>query len=487
MNASTLIYDVLVLGSGPAGQKAAVQAAKAGRRVAVVEQDAAVGGACVRHGTIPSKTLRETTMVLASFRRRSGDVLSVSMPENVKLASLMTRLDDTVRGHQAYMGEQLRRNGIEVLHGRARFVEPHEIEVLGVDRTRRRLGAGIIVLAVGSRPRVPAHVPIDHETVLDSDSILSLTYLPPSLTILGAGVIGCEYGCIFANLGVTVTMIDGATRPLSFLDPELTDRFQRRFEAAGGRFIGGVGIAAVRSDGFAVRTELTTGEVVTADKLLCAAGRVAAVERLELGAAGLATNARGLLDVDAHGRTAVPHIYAVGDVVGPPALAASAMDQGRRAVCHALGLDPGPAPEATPIGIYTIPEMASVGITEAEATTRPEGVLVGRADFHEIARGHIINDQDGLLKLIADGAGRRVLGIQIIGESATELIHLGQITIALGGAVDTFVENIFNFPTLAEAYRVAALDIIGQRQRRPTTRHAARRAVAECAPSAPSS
>jgi NAD(P) transhydrogenase len=458
-------YDIVVIGSGPAGQKAAVQGAKRGRRVAVVERGATLGGACVHQGTIPSKTLRETAAALASFRRRTGGVLPFDVPENLKVASLMTRLETVVRGHERYIEAQLARNGITHVHGRARFVSPHEVEVLGVDGARRRLAGDVIVVAVGSTPRTPPNVPVDHETVLDSDSILSLLYLPRSLTVLGAGVIASEYASVFAALGTAVTMIDKATRPVAFLDADLTDRFVRDFERAGGRFLGGAQVRSVTTNGVTVETVLEGGEVVTSEKLLCALGRVAVLDRLNVEAAGLAANERGLLSVDEHCRTAVPHIYAVGDVIGPPALAASAMEQGRRAVCHALGLDPGAPPETIPVGIYTIPEMSGVGLTEVQAVERFGAAWIGRARFAEIARGHIINDPDGFLKLVVHPDGTRLLGVQIIGEGATELIHLGQMALIAGASVDAFVDNIFNFPTLAEAYRVAALDVAAQKTR----------------------
>jgi len=456
-------YDFIVIGSGPAGQKAAIQGAKAGRRVALIEQGGAVGGACVHHGTIPSKTLRETTMVLASFRERSGDVLPVTIPENLKVGSLMTRLDDVVSGHQRYIAQQLRRNGIESIHGRARFVSPHEVDVLTVRGGTRRMSADIIVIAIGSVPRTPPDVPVDHEMILDSDSILSLVYLPRSLTVLGAGVIASEYASIFASLGVTVTMIDRGPRPLVFLDPELTERFLRHFEACGGRYIGSTKVRDVATDGLSVHTTLESGEVITADKMLCALGRVAPLDRLNLEAAGLAPTDRGLVRVDGNCRTAVPNVYAVGDVIGPPALAASAMEQGRRAVCHALGIAAGGSSETTPAGIYTIPEMSCIGLTEDQARERYGTCIVGRARFAELARGHIINSKDGLLKMVADPAGERLLGVHIIGEGATELIHLAQMALVTNSPIDTFVENIFNFPTLAEGYRVAALDIAGRR------------------------
>jgi NAD(P) transhydrogenase len=458
-------FNVLVIGSGPAGQKAAVQAVKAGRTVAIVEQERGVGGMCVHRGTIPSKTLRESALHLYRLRR-SADLLEFTMKPGVEVASLMTRLDEVVGAHVAYMGRQLSRNGIQLFHGRARFRSDHVVEVLSLDGSARRLSGDTIFIATGSRPRAPAEIPIDHENVLDSDSILSMLYLPESLVVLGGGVIACEYASIFAHLGVKVTLIDRAPRPLQFMDGDLVSKFVTDFERNGGRYLGGRQVGSVTWDGISkVVTRCTEGDPLESDKVLVALGRTASVEGLDLGAAGLAPTARGLLQVDEFCRTAVPHIYAVGDVIGPPSLAATAMEQGRRAARHALGLPPGGATEMIPIGIYTIPEMAGVGLGQEEAQRRhPAGpVLVGRGRFDEVARGQISGIQDGLLKLIADPAGDKLLGVHIVGEGATELIHVGQMALLAGAGVEVFVENIFNFPTLAEAYRVAALDILEQR------------------------
>jgi len=359
---------------------------------------------------------------------------------------------------------QLQRNGVTQWHGRARFVSAHEIDVLAPDGGHRQVIGEVIVIATGSRPRTPPEVPVDHEHILDSDSMLSLIYLPASLTVLGSGVIACEYASLFAALGVQVTVIDRHERPLGFLDAELTQRFVRSFEARGGRFLGQQRVMNVAWDGLStVVTTLATGATIRSEKLLCAMGRTANVERLHIAAAGLACTPSGLLEVDEYCRTAVPHIYAVGDIIGPPALASCAMEQGRRAMRHALGLDVGHSPELIPMGIYTIPEMASVGLNEAEARQRYGGVLVGRARFDELARGQIAGITDGLLKLVADAQGQHLLGVQIIGEGATELIHVGQMGLLAHCDVDTFVEHIFNFPTLAEGYRVAALHIAQQR------------------------
>lgn len=456
-------YDLAVIGSGPAGQKAAIQGAKAGARVLVVESENTVGGACVHRGTIPSKALRETALSLSSFRRRSGDVFEVNVREDLQVSSLMLRLDAVIRAHERYIADQLRRNNIEIWRGKARFVSASEIEVQKVDGSRRRALARDIVIAVGSAPRAVPGIPIDHEHILDSDSILSMRYLPKSLAVLGAGVIASEYASIFAALGVHVVMIDQGPRPLGFLDPELTVRFVRHLESTGGRFVGSSKVSRVEWDGLSqVVIDLASGETVRAEKMLCALGRVSNVAGLDLEAAGLRTTSRGLLEVDANCQTAVPHLYAVGDVIGPPSLASTSMEQGRRAARHALGLEVTASSEKIPLGIYTIPEISSIGLTEEEATLK-DGAVIGRAPFDELARGQIAAIEDGLLKIVADAEGRRILGVHIVGEGATELIHVGQMAILAGFEVDVFVDNIFNFPTLAEAYRVAALDIVKRR------------------------
>lgn len=462
--------DIVVIGGGPAGHKAAIQGAKADRSVVLIEQERDIGGACVHRGTIPSKTLRETALALAGFRQRTADVFAVQVREELQVASLMARMEQVVQAHAGFMAAQLERNHVVEVHGRARFLDARTVEVLGIKGTVRRFQAATIVVATGTRPRAPANVPIDHENILDSDSILSMTYLPRSLTVLGAGVIASEYASIFSNLGVNVTMIDSGDRPLAFLDPEITTRFVTEFERGGARFMGNERIERVAFDGTSmVETVLQSGTIVRSEKLLCALGRVANVEHLAPEAAGIQLTPRGVIAVNEHWQTSTPGIYAVGDVIGPPALASTSMEQGRRAVCHALGIAI-PAPFHTiPIGVYTVPEIASVGQSEAEvnqALTPNQGhCLVGRAHFHEIARGQISAIQNGMLKMVADPTGQHVLGVQIISEEAAELIHIGQVALLTGFNVDAFIDNPFNFPTLAEAYRVAALDIAKQRPR----------------------
>ena len=458
-------YDLIVIGSGPAGQKAAIQGAKSGKRVALIEQNREVGGACVYQGTIPSKTLRENALQMMQFLQAT-DVFEFRMRDDVKIASLMTRLDKVVRAHGAFMAEQIARNNIERFHGRAQFVSDREILIKQVAGTTTTIAGNIVVIATGSRPRIPDHIPIDHEHILDSDSILSLVYLPKSLMVLGGGVIASEYASIFALLGTQVTMVDTADRPLKFLDQELTNEFCDAFEKTGGHYRGQQKVQSAQWDGFSkVITRLENGETLESEKMLVALGRVANIEHLDIQAAGLTPTPRGLISVNDHCQTTIPHIYAVGDVIGPPSLASCSMEQGRRAVCHALGLHSGDAPEHIPMGIYTIPEMSSVGLNEQEAVEKFGGALVGRARFHEIARGQISGITNGLLKMVADAKGEKLLGVHIVGEGATELIHIGQMGLLHHIQIDRFIDNIFNFPTLAEAYRVAALDIAKQRKR----------------------
>jgi NAD(P) transhydrogenase len=389
-------------------------------------------------------------------------VLDVSVPPQTKVASLMRRLKSVRASHEAFYDQQLQRNEVERLRGRARFLSSEVVEVRSPDRSVRRVRAGVIVIATGSRPRQPDNVPIDHEHVLDSDSVLSLIYLPHSLTVLGAGVIACEFASIFAALGVQVTMVDSGPRPLAFLDPDLTARYVTAFERMGGTFLPGKKVEGARWDGTACVTRLASGEELRAEKLLCAQGRVANVADLGLEAANLALTPRGYIPVDAHLRTAVPHVYAAGDVIGPPALAATSMEQGRRAMRHALGLPVPEGGDAVPVGIYTIPEIACVGLTEEQAVARFGSAVVGRAKYEELARAHINGQTDGLLKLVAGPEGH-VVGAHIIGESAIELVHVAQMALIAKLTLEAFVDNVFNFPTMAEAYRVAAIDAAAKR------------------------
>lgn len=459
----TAKYEVLVVGSGPAGQKAAIMAAKAGKKVAVVEREQGLGGGCVYRGTIPSKTLRETALSLDRIKR-GAQAFDCQLKEGIEVGILMHRLTEVMEAHSQYITAQLKRNHITFLHGCCRFISEHVLEMTTVDGQTQELQGDVIVLATGSRPKHPAFAPVDHEHVLDSDSILSMIYLPKSLAILGAGVIACEYASIFSLLGVEVTLIDLNPRPLRFMDPEIVERFSTAFEAQGGHYHGASRIESIRWDGFSsVVTTLANGPIIKTEKMLVALGRQPNMDDLDIAAAGLSSNEKGFIPVDQNNRTSVPHIYIVGDMAGPPSLASAAMEQGRRAVSHALGTTVGSSDHFIPLGIYTIPEMASVGLDEAKARARFRNVFVGRATFEEVAKGQIASAQNGLLKLIAGPDGRQILGVQIVGENATELIHLAEMALVNGNPVDIFIESIFNFPTFAEAYRIAALDVVKQR------------------------
>jgi NAD(P) transhydrogenase len=455
-------FDIIVIGAGPAGQKAAIQGAKAGKRVALIERERGIGGSCVYRGTIPSKTLRESALQLDRLKS-AGAAFDFSLKPDIQIATLLSRLEDVISAHDTFMSRQLKRNGISLLHGRAGFLDTHTIDMLTVDGGRQSLTADAIILATGSRPRNPENIPVDHEHILDSDSLLSMIYLPRSLTIIGGGVIGCEYASIFALLGTQVTLIDRAPSPLQFMDQELVTHFVKLFEQQGGRYLGGQQVMEVRWDGAAhVVTTLKDNLPVKSEKLLVALGRQANIEDLNLAAAGLTATEKGTLSVNQFCQTDVPHIYAVGDMVGAPALASKAMEQGRRAVRHVLDLPVGDASSTIPLGIYTIPEMASIGLDEAAARERYRNPLIGRAKFEEVARAQISGAGQGLLKMVADPSGEQLLGVQIVGDSATELVHVGQSALQQGANIEFFIDNIFNFPTYAETYRIAALDILGQ-------------------------
>jgi NAD(P) transhydrogenase len=467
-------YDLIVIGGGPAGQKAAVQGAKAGARVLLIERAKSAGGACVRYGTIPSKTLRETALSLGKFRKLTAHVMDVEMPSHLQVSSLMDRKEQVISAHERYMEAQLSRNGIELRQGVARFTSPESVEIAALDGSRQSYSSRFFVIAAGSSPRTPDNVPVDHEHILDSDSLLSLMYLPQSLVVLGAGVIACEYASIFAALGVKVTIVDKGARPLGFMDQELVEHFLTELRATGGDFLGDRSLESVSFDGLSsVETRLAGGEVLQSEKLFCALGRVAPVAALGLEAAGVKVTPRGLIEVDKNLRTSAPNIYAAGDVIGPPALASTSMEQGRRAACHALGLDLGRQGELAPAGIYTIPELGSVGLTEQQVRERHGDVLVGRAKFEEVARGQISAAENGLLKLVVHPETGVVLGAHAAGESATELVHIGQMAIIAGLTFETFIDTVFNFPTFAEAYRVAAFDLLKQQRARVSAKPAA--------------
>ncbi len=457
-------YDVIVIGSGPAGQKSAVQSAKLKKQVALIERDRFLGGSCVHRGTIPSKTLRENALRITHLRANARLSTDFIFSHKLEMSILIDRLDDVIKAHDQYMEKQIKRNNIDRIHGRAAFKSEHEIEISPVRGSSKVISGEKIVIATGSSPRTPHNIAIDHEHIYDSDSILSMLYLPKSLIVLGGGVIASEYASIFQALDVKVTMIDKYPEPLGFLDTDLTDKFVHAFVSMGGTWIGNTTVEKAYWDNDKVTVELANGEKLHSEKLLCAAGRIANTQDLKLENIGLSLNESGLISVNWKLQTDVESVFAAGDVIGPPALASTSMEQGRRAILNAYDITQGEMAQMIPTGIYGIPELSAVGLTEKAARHYFGDVVVGIALFEEIARGQISGIQDGMLKIICDPNGEKILGVMIVGEGATELIHIGQMAIISESNVDIFVESIFNFPTLAEAYRVAALSVIGQRQ-----------------------
>ncbi|MCG8528107.1 MAG: Si-specific NAD(P)(+) transhydrogenase [Opitutales bacterium] len=456
-------FDIIVIGSGPGGQRAALAGAKAGKTVCIIEKERNLGGACVHQGTIPSKTLREAALTLAKLKR-SSKVFDFSLRKDLEVSTMIDRMDSVIHNYTSVLQDELEKNKITIAKGRARIRSPQTVSVQSVDGRIDYLNCQKLIIATGSRPRHPGNIEIDHEHILDSDSILSMLYLPESLTVIGGGVIGAEYASIFATLGTKVTLIDRAPRPLMFMDPELVSRFLDHLKSTGSRYLGSQTVEKVYWDETAsVVTELKNEENVCSEKLLVASGRVANTEGLGIEELGLEQTERGHLVVNDQYETSFPGIYAVGDIIGFPALASCSMEQGRQATGNAIGLKTGVPFEHVPMGIYAVPEMSAVGIDEKTATDRygEKGVVVGKADFKQVARGQIMGISDGMLKLIAKADTYELIGVHIVGEGATELIHVGEMAMVNNNTVRVFLENILNFPTLAEAYRIAALDILG--------------------------
>ena len=455
-------FDVIIIGSGPGGQKAAIQASKAGKSVAIIEKGIDVGGECLFHGTIPSKTFREAALNVANIRRNSN-AFNFEITNDLEIRSLITRLDHVIETHKTSINRQLSRNNIQLVHGKGSLLSPNCVEVLQINGDLLTLNAEHIIIATGSRPRQPDNIDIDHEHILDSDSILSMIYLPQSLTVLGGGVIASEYASIFAHLGVKVTMIDRAPRPLMFMDPEMVEVFQNHFKDEGGIYHGNEEITSVEWDGVSqVVTKLNSGKEIRSDKLMVALGRIANVKGLGLERVGIEQTERGHIKTNDVYQTSLPNIYAIGDVIGRPSLAATAMEQGRRAICHALDIEFSNEDERMPIGIYSIPELASIGLSEAAARAEYGDIVVGKAYMEEVVRAQISGDTSGMLKLIATPDGKKLLGVHIVSEGASDLIHAGEIAIINNNDVSTFLENVLNFPTMSQAYRIAALDIYNQ-------------------------
>jgi len=451
-------YDLLVIGSGPAGQKGAIAAAKLGKRVALIERDSRnIGGVCVKTGTIPSKTMREAILHLTGYRQRDVYGDQYRAKRNITMDDLRRKLAQVTEHELDVVQDQLARNGIDVFWGEAEFVDSHRVTVHG-ENGNSDIEADRILIACGTKPARPGHIPFDGTSVFDTDEVLELDHIPRSMVVVGAGVIGIEYAIMFATLGVEVTIVDGREQLLDFCDREIVDTLVFHARSLGMTFrLGEEVIGIDRHRPGVVAVALESGKRLIAETALFSAGRVGDTERLNLEAAGLQPDERGRLWCNQDHQTWAEHIYGVGDIVGFPALASTSMEQGRRAVCHAFG-EPFEPCGQMPYGLYAIPEISMVGKTEEQLTKDCVPYEVGVARFREIARGQIAGDELGMLKLLFHRETRELLGVHCIGETATEIVHIGQAVMSLGGTIDYFRDNVFNYPTMSECYKVAAFD-----------------------------
>ena len=453
-------YDLIVIGSGPAGQKAAVQAAKLGKRVAIVEKKTVLGGVCINTGTIPSKTLREAAMYLSGYRLHAVYGESYSVKQRITMEDLMFRTDHVMRNEIDVIRHQLLRNGIDLIYGEGSFSDPHTVHVNLTTGGSRDYQTANVVIAVGTVATEDPHIPFDGKLILTSDGVLKLDEIPRTLAVIGAGVIGIEYASIFASLGVRVTVVDKRPRLLPFVDGEIVEALAYHLRERRATLRLGEEVTSVHLDenGNGVQINLASGKQIRTEKALYSIGRTGSTNTLNLESAGLKTDDRGRLRVNDRFQTSVEHVYAVGDVIGFPSLASSSMEQGRLAACHAFGVDAESMPHLIPYGIYSVPEISMVGRTEEDLTDAGIPYEIGKSAYREVARGQILGDTTGLLKLIFHLQTRALLGVHIIGEGASELVHIGQGVMAFEGTIDHFVKTVFNYPTLAECYKIAALD-----------------------------
>ncbi|MEW6050048.1 MAG: Si-specific NAD(P)(+) transhydrogenase [Candidatus Zixiibacteriota bacterium] len=460
-------YDMIVIGSGPAGEKAAIEAAKMRKSTAIIERKSVQGGVCIHTGTIPSKTLRETALYIAGLRQRTAYGLVGGMKTDISMRDLTYRKDQVIQQELDVIQQNMAQHRIEVIHGTGMIASPNTVVVSEDTNSNRILTAEVIVISTGTRSYHPPHVPFDSKYIYDAETIIDMDILPRTLTIAGGGVIGCEYACIFAHLGVKVFIVDSRKKLLSFLDHEIGDALVYLMRKYGITLILGEAAESFSVENNQVVTVTRSGRRVVSDRLLYAAGRNGNTDNLGLEGLGIETDDHGLVKVDQYYRTTVPTVYAVGDVIGFPSLASVSMDQGRLAAIHAFKKDSVSCLNTLlPFGIYTIPEVSIVGETEESLTAAGHEYEIGVARYFELARGQIINDHDGMLKIIFDLKSKRILGVHIIGDRATELIHIGQAVMTHGGTLDYFVDTVFNYPTLSEAYKVAAMDGFARMQYR---------------------
>ncbi len=451
-------FDVLVIGTGPAGHHAAIQATKVGRKVGICERRELVGGVCIHTGTIPSKTFREAVLYLTGYQQRGLYGASYRLKESITMEDLLFRCQHVIRQEVAVSHAQLKRNGVEIIYGSARFVAPHALVVQGVEKTTE-VEAEAVIIATGTEPILPDGLVSDGQTLITSDGILGLQRLPRTMTVIGGGVIGVEYASMFAALGVRVDLVERKDSLLPFVDTEIVESLSTQIRNNDCTIRLGETVDAIEilqpSLG---QVKLKSGKKLTSELILYAMGRRGASAQLDLAAAGLRADERGKIAVNACYRTEAPHIYAAGDIIGFPALASTSMEQGRLAAACALGIHATSVPRLFPYGIYSIPEISMVGQTERQLTAAGVPYEIGISRYREIARGQILGDDSGLFKLLFATQTRQLLGVHIIGTGATELVHIGQAVMALGGTIDYFIDHVFNYPTFAECYKVAALD-----------------------------
>ena len=452
-------YDLIVIGSGPAGQKGAICAAKMRKKVAIIDRKMTIGGVCVHTGTIPSKTLREAVLYLSGFRQRSFYGRGYVLKDRIAMSDLIFRAQAVMAREIEVIKAQLRRNYVTTLEGDASFIDDHTIEIKSEDGSQLIRGQHILI-ACGTRPAHDAGIPIDGKRIFDSDQVHALEELPRELVVVGAGIIGLEYTSMFAALGVKVTLLDQRPILLDFVDHEIVESLCFQLRQLGtvfrlGEKVVSIGFDEARDRVFA---KLESGKTVHGQGLLYTVGRQANSDRMNIQAAGLKSDGRGKLVTNEHFQTAVPHIYAAGDVIGFPALASTAMEQGRLASCHMFGKPGKMPPNLIPYGIYTIPEISMVGSTEEQLTRDKVPYEAGVARYAELAKGQMLGDEQGLLKLLFDPETLKLLGVHVIGERAAEIVHIGQVVLTMGGTIEYFRDTVFNYPTLAEAYKVAALD-----------------------------
>lgn len=453
-----LYADLAVIGTGPAGQKGAIQAAKLGKSVLIVERDAYPGGASLNWGTIPSKSLREAILDLTDFYQRSF-YGKKDLMRAISINDLNYRLNKVLEQQRGNLLRQFEKNHIRLIQGFAQFLDTHHLKVMDQKgREIARIRAERILIATGSNPRNPLNIPFDQEKVLDSTRLLSIDHVPRTLIVLGGGIVGSEYASFFAALGTEVTVVDKRAHILPLLDQEIGLHLQKALSEIGLRMLGNKILDQVNKTAEGVEVICSDGTVIKAEMLLYALGREANVDQLQIEKAGIFIDKSGFIPVNALFQTVVPHIYAAGDVIGPPALAATSMEQGRLAMRHAFGAQTHHFPNFYPIGIYTIPEISACGYTEDELKQLGFRYEVGRAYYYEIARNQIVGNDPGLFKILFHAETLEILGIHIIGRGATEVIHIGQVAMSFSARIDYFIDQVFNYPTYAEGYRIAALN-----------------------------